>query len=145
MAASHLDVGRFLPPTPLRILVDPTGAMLEEEVPALKSGSPQTLIEKPRVRKNLLPKMLASAEKHAETQARGIQATAAANMRRKIQSEVDRLLALKKVNPDVRDEEIQISCQQLEELSEAISHARVRLDAVRLIWKGASNDPISNC
>lgn len=145
MAASHLDVGRFLPPTPLRILVDPTGAMLEEEVPALKSGSPQTLIEKPRVRKNLLPKMLASAEKHAETQARGIQATAAANMRRKIQSEIDRLLALKKVNPDVRDEEIQISCQQLEELSEAISHARVRLDAVRLIWKGGSIDPISNC
>ena len=40
--------------------------------------------------------MLASAEKHAETQARGIQATAAANMRRKIQSEIDRLLALKR-------------------------------------------------
>ena len=36
-------------------------------------------------------------------------------------------------------------CQQLEELSEAISHARVRLDAVRLIWKGGSSDPISNC
>ena len=55
MVASHLDVGRFLPPTPLRILVDPTGAMLEEEVPVLKSG-PQTLIENLAFEKTYYPK-----------------------------------------------------------------------------------------
>ncbi len=136
LAPPHLHVDRFLPPTPVRILVDPEGARLDTEVPPLRTGSPQPLLEQSRVRKVLLPALIASAEQHAKKQASGIQATSAAHMRRKLQAETDRLLALKKVNPDVRDAEIQLSRQQLEELSDSIVQARVRLDAVRLIWKG---------
>ena len=136
LAPPHLHVERFLPPTPLRLVIGPDGTLLDTEVPKLQPGTPHTLLEQSRIRKNLLPAMLASAEKHAERLARGGQADAAAQMRRKLQSEVDRLLALRKVNPDVRESEIQLALEQMEQLSDAITQARIRLDAVRLVWKG---------
>jgi len=47
--------------------------------------------------------------------------------------EVDRLVALQKVNPGVRDAEIEFFKEQLGHFEKALEHARLRLDAVRVI------------
>ncbi len=50
-----------------------------------------------------------------------------------LENEIDRLNALKKVNPQVRDEEIDFFGNQLSALKEALSHPVSRLDSIRLI------------
>ena len=53
-----------------------------------------------------------------------------------LQSEIDRLSSLREVNDHVRPEEIELTQSQLTELTTTLAQARLRLDAVRLIWKG---------
>jgi ATP-dependent helicase HepA len=50
--------------------------------------------------------------------------------------EVERLQALAKVNDHVRPQEIRLAQTQQEELATVLQQARLRLDALRLIWKG---------
>lgn len=47
--------------------------------------------------------------------------------------EIERLKALRQVNPNVRDEEIQFFEQQLQQLTGALKSSNLRLDAVRVI------------
>ena len=51
--------------------------------------------------------------------------------------EASRLRDLQMVNRAVRDEEIQLVVSQLEELETCIGSARLRLDAVRVIYRGS--------
>jgi ATP-dependent helicase HepA len=80
--------------------------------------------------------MLDAAEEFAEAEAKKITASASAAMTQKLQSEIDRLTHLRTVNDHVRPEEIALTRTQLAELTTALAQSRVRLDAVRLIWKG---------
>ena len=57
-------------------------------------------------------------------------------MNRLLEHEIHRLATLKEVNENVRDDELDLANSQKNELSEAIQNARLRLDALRLIWKG---------
>jgi len=50
--------------------------------------------------------------------------------------EIERLLALQRVNPNVRDDEIEALRQQALELEVHIGSARPRLDAARFMWAG---------
>ena len=50
--------------------------------------------------------------------------------------EIDRLKNLRKLNDHVRPEEIKLAQEQLAKLAKTINKARIRLDAIRLIWKG---------
>jgi len=60
-------------------------------------------------------------------------AEARSNGRELLGHEVDRLVALQQVNPGVRDEEIDFFKEQLKHFEIALEHARLRLDAVRVI------------
>jgi ATP-dependent helicase HepA len=50
--------------------------------------------------------------------------------------EVQRLQTLALVNDHIRPQEIQIAKQQQADLAASLQQSRLRLDAVRLIWKG---------
>ena len=50
-----------------------------------------------------------------------------------LQKEVDRLVALQSINPNVRDEEISFFENQLKLVSEQIDVANIRLDAIRVL------------
>ena len=54
-------------------------------------------------------------------------------MQQKLNGELERLLALKAVNPNIRDEEIDILEQQMQQLSGYIESAQLQLDSLRLI------------
>jgi ATP-dependent helicase HepA len=110
-----------------------SAASLEQK---LKKGLPHKLIENPNIARRTLPDMLQHAATLAETQAVAIRTAARNEMDHLLNHEVQRLNQLRQVNDHVRPEEIEFAKAQQTELAHAISHSRLRLDALRLIWKG---------
>ncbi|MCH2073370.1 MAG: RNA polymerase-associated protein RapA [Puniceicoccaceae bacterium] len=139
VAPARLHVDRFLPPTPVRVLVDPSGKDCsqqfthdtinkycgDEEVFRLKQD--------PELLQAIVPEMLCAAEKHANTQ-KSVRLTTAMNQaHERLDGEASRLKKLHKVNPNVRQEEIKIAETVKSDVIRHISKAHLRLDAVRLI------------
>jgi len=139
VAPPALHADRFLPPTPLRIVVDPKGADVSGDVNppagALESGSVFNLLDNSRIKQKLLPAMLEKSRLHAAERAAIISGNAAERMESILRGEIERLRDLKKVNDHIRDEEIALLESQMTELSTCIKEAPLRLDAVRLIWR----------
>jgi ATP-dependent helicase HepA len=54
-------------------------------------------------------------------------------MQTNLNGELERLQALKAVNPNIRDEELEVIEAQINELTGYISKAQVQLDSLRLI------------
>jgi ATP-dependent helicase HepA len=138
VADHKLDVGRFLPPLPLRVVVDnrlnPRNNF-EANATSLARAKEQPL-DATRYRAllaKLVPPMLAAAE----TAARGLAATeigaALTAADRELSAERDRLIALARVNPAVHQEEIDAIEAELDALRHAIPTAAPRLDAVRFV------------
>jgi ATP-dependent helicase HepA len=142
IAPPALHVDRFLPPTPLRVLVDHRGADVGNSLPAeqltrqLKNGEGYALLEQPELRDELLPDLIEKAEIIARQQMPGIIAQARKDMSAQLDHEITRLKELQKVNRSVRAEEISALVQQQQELDQHIRSARLRLDAIRLIQRG---------
>jgi len=142
IASPRLHVDRFLPATPIRVLVNHKledmgsvhfGAAFESK---LQKGSPYKLIENVEISRKLLPGMLQHSSKIAEAQAVTLREAAMKEMRHLVGHEVQRLQNLMRVNDYVRPQEIAMAEREQEELGTAIEHARLRLDSLRLIWKG---------
>ena len=55
------------------------------------------------------------------------------DMQQSLNAELERLQALKAVNPNIRDEEIESIEEQIKELTGYINQAQVQLDSLRLI------------
>ncbi len=142
VAAGHLHVDRFLPATPLRLVVDHKRSDVTESHPPetfakqLQKGSPYKLIDNPDVTQNVLPGMVRASHKIAEKRARTIVSQRLQAMTHVLDHEINRLQTLQKVNHHIRPQEIELAEHQRQELAKAIQEARVRLDAVRLVWKG---------
>jgi ATP-dependent helicase HepA len=139
VAPAALHVDRFLAPTPIRAVVDHTLVDQSDDAALLaaklQAGDIFRLLDKASVKKKLLPAMLAKAQLVAsERMARIVEATRSA-MELQLQDEIERLEDLAQINDHVRSEEIEAARKQKTDLSEAISSARLRLDAVRLILR----------
>ena len=136
LAPARLHADRFLPPTPIRILVNHKNESLTLELPQLDKGLPHKLLDNPKIGREVIPGMFKASEQFANTEAQTLVKQANRAMTTQLQAEVDRLKNLREINDHVRPMEIELAQQQLEELKEVINKARIRLDAVRLIWKG---------
>lgn len=138
IADRELAVERYLPPLPIRIVVDTRLLPRHDYQPGADSvkRSTERAIEYSRYRK-LLTKLVKPMLAHAETLAReraqieiGAALTA---IERDLGDEHARLVALARVNAAVRTEEIEAIDAELEALRTAIPQAAPRLDAVRFI------------
>jgi ATP-dependent helicase HepA len=142
IAAPCLHADRFLPPTPIRLVLNHKLEDISDVCcdPAwerkLQKGSPYQLIENGTIRRQTLPAMLESAAALAETRATALRQSALKEMNHLLGHEVERLQTLVQVNDHVRPEEIQHAQAQQEALGAVLRQSRVRLDALRLIWKG---------
>ncbi|TGD71926.1 RNA polymerase-associated protein RapA [Mangrovimicrobium sediminis] len=139
VAPRALQVDRFLPLTPIRLLVDARGKQLADLVPHARLN---TLIEKVKkhtalaiikqVQKEVDAKMtLANAI--AEERLRDILPAAEARMREELGAELARLEALREVNPSIREEELEYLRYRIDECAVHIRHAGLQLQALRLI------------
>jgi ATP-dependent helicase HepA len=138
VADRELAIDRYLPPLPLRIVVDTRLLPRHDYKPSAECvrRSADRAIEYSRYRK-LLTKLVKPMLAHAETLAREraqIEIGAAlTRVERELGDEHARLVALARVNPGVRAEEIEAIDAELEALRTAIPQAAPRLDAVRFI------------
>ena len=139
VAPKALQVERFLPLSPIRLLVDARGKQLAELVPHERLNSLVERVKKPtalaiikQVHKEVDAKMVL-ANKQAETQLQDILASAEARMRADLGAELSRLQALRELNPAIREEELEHLRYRIEECAIHIQHANLQMQALRLI------------
>jgi len=142
VAPSHFHLDRFLPPTPVRVMVDHQGRNAGDATPhqalarLLKGGGGQTLLDRPEIRETLLPRMIGTTQELANGKLLAIVTRARREMGERLDQEIARLRDLRRVNRSVRDQEIEALIQQQRSLDQHIGEARLRLDALRLIHRG---------
>ncbi|KZX60599.1 RNA polymerase-binding ATPase [Halioglobus sp. HI00S01] len=139
VAPKALQVERFLPLTPMRLLVDARGKELAALVPHERLNTLIERVKKPtalaiikQVHREVDAKMsLATAQ--AEARLQDILKDAESQMRSQLGAELARLEALREVNPSIREEELDNLCYRIEECAVHITHANLQLQALRLI------------
>ncbi len=139
VAPKQLQVDRFLPITPIRVMTDVSGKDLSQVLPhdrlngmceKVKRNTAQAIVKQVR---GDVEKMLTHSAKVAEQTLPGILSTATDKMVKSLKVEVERLEALKAVNPSIRDEEIEFFKQQIVACAEAINRSTVQLQAIRVV------------
>jgi len=136
IAPPRLHLDRFLPPTLVRLTLDHQGERVDSPPPALlKSGDARKLVSQAAFRQLIFPKMLEAARRQAELTCREAKDSAARQATALLDQAMARLQDLALRNPQVTDAEIgALSCERAEILT-ALKHPRLRLDALRLIWR----------
>ncbi len=131
---------RYLPPTAIRTLIDPKGNdlagkvafdALDGQLQPIKKGTARQLISAQR---EPILQALASAEKVAQPQVDKIIKDACQRFRQETTDELQRLLALKSVNPNVRDAELSHLTRLARDGELQLQQARPQLDAIRVIF-----------
>ncbi len=139
VAPAQLHVERFLPQTPVRVVVDHKGNDLSDDKafarPPLRKGDAGSLVRNEKVKRTLLPSMLEKVRALGTERGQPVIASALETMHREMAAEISRLRDLTEVNDHIRPDEITALEQREAELAAVIRNARVRLDAVRLVWK----------
>ena len=136
IAPSRLHLDRFLPPTLLRVIVDHTGKAQTKAPPAqlLQPSDPRSIVAQESFKTQLFPSMLEAA-KAVATRATAKPTDAAKVLAKEtIEKQISRLEDLSTRNPHVSESEIAMLKATLKETIEALSHARIRLDSLRLIY-----------
>ncbi len=138
VAPAALAIDRFLPATPISVRVDTRLSLREDLEPdtdaivrLAERGLDPTRFR--RMLAQLVPPMLGAAEGFANERAGAIVAAAAAQADARLGAEVERLVALARVNPSVRASEIEAARAEREAIAAALPQARLRLDAVRFV------------
>ena len=142
IAPRQLQLQRVLPPTPLRCLLDATGNDLSTKVSfdtldGQLESLPKHLAGKiARSQREVVERLLDRAEALAEVQHAQLLQQAADSFSQSLEEEIQRLQALARVNPLVRQDEIEALQKQHSDGLQALSQARVRLDALRIMVAG---------
>jgi len=139
IAPAKLQSDHFLPAVPVRVVVDHAGVNLTADKTlmkaALRPGGHRALLDQPKVTGEIIPKMLKELETLAQEQRDRAVEKAIEEMKATLEAEVIRLKDLREVNPGIGDEEIEAVEERAEALEKALSGARLRLDALRMIYR----------
>lgn len=139
--SSHreLKANRHFPPTPLRVVLDEnhqrrdtplSPGFLAANGVGVDADTARRIIQ---ARESQLRDLLTACATHAARAAPALIARAGEEGRHILQTEIDRLRALAKLNPSVRNDEIVFFEQQLALIGRLANAAEPRLDAVRVI------------
>jgi ATP-dependent helicase HepA len=134
-----LQSSRYLPPTTIRVVVDQQGREHTAAVGHEALNSVREAVDKKTANKiakgyaQILRDMIGLAEQRAQQQTPAILEEAHRQSQHTLQTEIDRLKALRLVNPNVRDEEIEFYEQEWQAVNHVLDSAKPRLDAVRVI------------
>lgn len=143
VAPERLHADRFLPPQPVRVLVDhegrdrtdsPEGNLLGKgkAVP----GPADWLRKKAAPLRAMVPKILTAAVGIAEDKADILREAAAKAMRERLDAELVRLEKLRALKHPVPESEIAALVAERADLEKHLIEARVRVDSVRLVLAG---------
>jgi len=142
VAPPGLDVGRFLPPTPLRAVVDHQLADVTGKYPPsllesrVRDGRKELRFRDLGFLEDLVPRMLGKARSLAEREAPRRIGASLEETRDCLEREIGRLRSLAEVNDHVDPKEVTGAEKRRKRTEKAISAAELRLDSLRLIWLG---------
>ncbi|MBA4245468.1 MAG: RNA polymerase-associated protein RapA [Pseudomonas sp.] len=137
-----LQLGRFLPPAALRCLLDANGndlapkvgfETLNDQLESVPRASANKFVQAQR---DVLAKQINDAE--AKVMPRHVERVAEAKRRliAELDEELARLIALRAVNPSVRNSEIDALREQREQSLAMFDKAALRLEAIRVLVAG---------
>lgn len=138
-SAVHPQLYRFLPPTPIRLLLDKAGQDLAAKVSFEALTRQLTPINRHLASKlvgasqALIHSLIAQGETLAAPRVTEIVAAAQARMHQALDGELQRLQALQAVNPSVRASEVQHLVELKDELTHQIQQTQLKLDAIRFV------------
>jgi len=138
-APAELQIGRFLPHTPIRVLINQHQKDLTETIDhrtLLETGKnfdKQQIVNFLNNQRLPITKLLAAAEQKAKADMQQLIDDATKTMLDSLAAEIKRLVRLKKVNPTIKKEEIEHLKDMTMLAHENIQAAHLRLDAVRFV------------
>jgi ATP-dependent helicase HepA len=133
------NTSRYLPPTTIRIMIDQSGKRLDHLVvpnaidDRAEKLKPEMTRRIAKLKENLLRKMVDACDKYATRLAPELIKVAKEKSTTLLANEVSRLEELKKVNPNVRQEEIDFYNDQLDTVTKKLDSSSLRMDAMRVI------------
>jgi ATP-dependent helicase HepA len=136
---SAIQTSRYLPPTTIRVVLDEYGRSHESELghdfiqQSRATVNTDTAHKIVRAKEQALRELIKGCEARARAGAPEILAAAHRRSRQTLDREINRLRALRELNPNVRDEEIDFFEQQQAKLDQLLDSASLRLDAIRVI------------
>lgn len=136
----HID--RFLPRTPLRVVVNHSGDEVTGDYPVdlfnkqLIPGKIDDLIENETLVDTILPNMIKTATEIAEQLKVEEIDNGLERMNRTLDHEIGRLASLYKRNKAIRPDEIRTALDEKNVLTTMIGGARIRMDSLQLIREG---------
>jgi len=139
LAPAALEIDRFLPTTPIRVVVDHQGRNLTDTLDftelELRAGGVRKLMSKPVVKLQVVPKMLAHIHQEAGGVMNKLVAAAKRQLKKTMNLEIARLTMLSEKNDVVSEDEIRELEVLRDQITVAMESARLRTDTLRLIWR----------
>lgn len=140
-AASSLEIqtSRYLPATTIRILTDHSGHDHSSNIPHELINESRLHVDSEtakkviRTQEEILREMISRNEKLAQQEAPAIVDEAHRQTKQTLETEINRLKALREVNPNVRDDEIHFFENEWHTLDKMLDSISLRLDAIRVI------------
>lgn len=138
-APADLQLFRYMPQSLLRVLLDDKGkdlsnvlgiTQLSKLLQKVPRNNAQDLVRHARP---TLTTMVQKAEEITQAKQAELIAEAQAKVSEQLNGELARMKALKAVNPNVRQEEIDYLAQRLAASQHFLSQAQIRLDALRVV------------
>jgi len=138
-APKQLQLNRFLPATPVRMLLDKNGNNLAAQVEFETFNRQLSAVNRHTGSKLVnavqpdVHAILQQGEGQIEKAAKALIETARNEADEKLSAELSRLEALRAVNPNIRDDELSAIESNRQQVMESLAQAGWRLDALRLI------------
>lgn len=138
-APKSYHIGRFLPATPLRMLMDKNGNNLGSNISFENLNNQLSPIGRHIASKLVsasqafIHQQIQQGNALATTELEQIKAAALVKMNGQLDHELERLSDLKAVNPNIRDEELDHLRTQQTQLAKFIDNAQIQLDSLRFI------------
>ena len=138
-APAELQINRFLPPTPIRVLINQSQKDVTADFSHDDLRDSGVNFDKHAItaflnkQRTLILKLLAFAEQQAQLQKESICEHATATMLESLTAEIKRLVRLQKVNLSIKNDEIEDLKDKTLLIHENIQIAQLRLDAVRFV------------
>ncbi|WP_163134519.1 RNA polymerase-associated protein RapA [Agarivorans sp. Alg241-V36] len=138
-APAEYQIERYLPATPVRILLDKNGGNLSDNVNFEQFNQQLSAVNRHLAAKLIsasqaqIHPLLAQANELAQQQLSSIVEQASNNMKQSLNAELERLEALSAVNPSIRKDELDTLRSLRDNAGDYLQKAQVKLDGLRVI------------
>jgi ATP-dependent helicase HepA len=134
----NLQSSRFLPASRIRLLLDHTGKELGQISEAVLNDKQQIVkrhiaAQITKTKRGELQALINQVLPVAEKKAEKVRKTGLDDASQRLSHEIERLEALQKVNPSVRDEEITRLKEKKKQILSSLSQTELALDAIRVV------------